>query len=80
MTYSVELLTLGCVHETSMRAYTSTSLRIMTITSGSVEYNELNRRLSLAIVGNTLNAMLSVELLCELWDFSLSPVCENNWV
>ena len=33
-----------------MHAYTSTSLRIMTMTSGSVEYNELNRCLSLAIV------------------------------
>ena len=34
-----------------MRANTSTSLRIMTRTSGSVEYNELNRRLALAILG-----------------------------
>ena len=34
-----------------MRAYTSASLRIMTMISGSVEYNELNRCLSLAIVG-----------------------------
>ena len=33
------------------RPFTSTYLRIMTMASGSVEYNELNRRLSLAIVG-----------------------------
>ncbi len=33
------------------RPFTSTSLRIMTMTSGSVEYNELNRCMSLAIVG-----------------------------
>ena len=43
VTYSLEQLTRGCVDETPMRAYTSTYLRRMTITCGSVEYNELNR-------------------------------------
>ena len=47
-----------------MRAYTSTSLRIMTMTSGSVEYNKSNRYLSLAIVG-TLPPMLILTSSCH---------------
>ena len=35
----------------SLGRYTSTSLRRMTMTYGSVVYNELNRCLALAIVG-----------------------------
>ena len=54
VTYSVEQLTRGCVDETSMREYPSTSLRRMTRTSGSIEYNELNRCILLAIVGTFL--------------------------
>ena len=61
VTYSVEQLTRGCVDETSMSEYPSTSLRRMTTnsvrmtrTSGSIEYNELNRCISLAIVGTFL--------------------------
>ena len=39
VTNSAEQLTAGCVDDTSVRAFTSDSLRIKTITSGSVEYN-----------------------------------------
>ena len=68
--YSVAQLTTGCVDETSMRAYTSTSLRIVTMTSDSVVYNELNRCLSLAIVivgtlpPNCLSERNSLNAIC----------------
>ena len=42
-----------------MCAYTSTSLRKMAMISGSVEYNELNQPLSLAIVGTLPSKCLS---------------------
>ena len=39
----VEQLTADCIGETWLRAFTSTSLRILPITSGSVESNVLHR-------------------------------------
>ena len=44
-----------------MRAYPSTALRRMTRTYGSIEYNELNRCRSLAIMGTFLLVLEGIE-------------------